>query len=81
VQTLSSRRLFAEEDEFCIVENYKTLTPIAIIFEHKADIDNLDLFCKMFEGINPVCSKLFGERYFLRIDQSRGHFCILSLLL
>lgn len=80
---LSDRRFYSDHprNNFFIVENFKTLTPILIFRNHGEEPKSLSEVVNVFSCMNNVCFKLFGKRYCLKTDQTRNHFSILCISL
>jgi len=76
---LDDRRFYSDDsnEPFIIIENLTTLTPILIFCDHVL-VSCIEEVLHVYAAINDVCSMLFGDRYYLRPDDSSGHFAILS---
>jgi len=76
---LNNRRFYSDDDSepFIIIENLTTLTPILVFCEH-AVATCIEEIMNVYNAMNAVCSAVLNDRYYLRPDDSLGHFSILS---
>ena len=77
VLSLDGRRFYSDNasDPFVIVDDWDLLTPVLVFRKHDRVYD-VDMFALCCKRMHDVCSKLFGDNYYLSYDVELPHFRI-----
>ena len=72
---LNNRRFYYDGDDFVIIDNLSSLTPLLICKKHTINL-NVKKIIKIYTALNLLCGELFGIDYYLKPDLKHGHFAV-----